>query len=112
MLGTIILFALKGIGHLWINGMIDPNRRSQIAVQDVVNGVTDEYEIDYYGPLSDEQTVNVPETLCPLPTYIFDHFVNHLQAVSTFDEGLAEYVDARHSLSQLLSTQQLQANQY
>ena len=58
---------------IWTNGMIDPERQSQTAVKDVVNGFVPqsigEFGMDHEGPLPDEQlfTVDVPETVCPLP---------------------------------------------
>lgn len=89
---------------IWINGMIDPGKRGQTAVHDIVNGITD-YGVDYYGPLPDEEThtVEVPETLCPLPEHLFEQFINSLRAnVVNIDEAVSVYIEARQLLVQLI----------
>lgn len=68
---------------IWINGMIDPNRRNHKAIQDVIDGAPsvpiDDFGIDGEGPLPEEQThtVDVPETLCPL-SGMKESFLNSL----------------------------------
>ena len=52
---------------IWINGMIDPNRRQQTAVDDCCPDHLDQFGIDYEGPMPEEQlyTVDVPECQTP-----------------------------------------------
>ena len=66
---------------IWINGMIDPERRDQTAVKDAIDGFIpqniEEFGVDNGGPFPDEQfnTVDVPETVCPIPDATMELFV-------------------------------------
>ena len=90
---------------MWVNGMIDPNRRNQAAVQDVVvNGTIADYGIDDYGPLPELQahTVDVPETLSSVPDRVKEEFVDILQDVSNIGEAVIEYTRAKEILYECL----------
>ncbi len=75
---------------IWINGMIDPQRRDQIAVQDVLSNDASSlnYGIDDSGPLPDQQThtVDVPETLCLLALSVKQSFLDDLRSVENIDQ--------------------------
>jgi len=94
---------------IWINGMIDPDRRNHIAIQDVVDRVPlvpiKELMLADEGPLADEQThtVNIPETLCPLSDSMKEMFVHGLQETIHFDEAVTAYMHARNHLHQLVN---------
>ena len=94
---------------IWINGMIDPNRRNHTAIQDVIDGVPtvpiDDFGIDGEDPLPDEQThtVDVPETLCPLSDSTKESFLNSLYETVDIGAAVTVYIHARSNLRQLLS---------
>jgi len=85
---------------IWIDGMIDPDRRNHIAIQDVVDGVPpvpiEEFGLADEGPLADEQThtVNIPETLCLLSNSMKEMFVHGLQVTIHINEAVAAYMHA------------------
>ncbi len=91
---------------MWINAMIYPHRRNQMAVQDVLgNDVSSlDYGIDDSGPLPDQQThtVDVPETLRPLSRSVHQSFLGNLQNVVNINEAVIEYFHARDHFHELL----------
>lgn len=93
---------------IWINGMIDPERRYQTAVKDVVDGFipqsVEEFGVDHNGPFPDEQfhTVDVPETPCPLPDAAAEFFVEGDSV--NIDDAVMEYTAKRSWLISYLST--------
>lgn len=94
---------------IWINGMIDPDRRSQVAIQDVVGGAPsvslEEFGIDPEGPYPDEQThtVNVPDTLCPLSDSLKEFFLRGLYPTVNVDEAVSTYMHAHNHLYHMLN---------
>lgn len=89
---------------IWMNGMIDPERRHLTAVRDVVDGVTsvpiEEFGIDDDGPFPEEQihSVDVPEIVCPLPDSILEYLL-HPQDDNSIDGGVSEYMSKRTYLA-------------
>ena len=96
---------------IWINGMIDPERRHLTAVRDVVDEVSPElledFGVDNEGPYPDEQlyTVDVPETPCPLPESVVESFMQSESTSTNIDDAVSEYLVKRTSLTDLLSNQ-------
>ena len=93
---------------IWINGMIDPNRRNHTAIKDVIGVPSvpiDNLGIDDEGPLPDEQThtVDVPETLCPLSDSMKESFLNSLYETIDIGAAVTVYIHAQSHLCQLLS---------
>ena len=94
---------------IWINGMIDPDRRDHTAIRDVVDGVPpvpiEEFGLADEGPLADEQThtVNIPETLCPLSDSMKEMFVHGLLETIHVDEAVTAYMHAQNHLYQLVN---------
>lgn len=95
---------------IWINGMIDPSKRHLTAVRDVfdelpVGQVLEEFGRDNEGPLPEEQlyTIDIPETLCPLPSIVKDSFVNSLPITVNVDDAIILYLQAVEHFNQLLS---------
>ena len=95
---------------IWINGMVNPNNRHLTAVCDVieelpVGQVTEEFGRDDEGPLPEEQlyTIDIPETLCPLPSVVKDFFVNNLPVIINVDESIILYLQAIEHFNQLLN---------
>ena len=94
---------------IWINGMIDPNKRHLTAVRDVfdelpVEQIVEEFGRDDEGPLPEEQlyTVDIPETLCPLPSVVADSFVNSISSVSNVDDAVLLYLQELENFNELL----------
>ena len=62
--------------RVWLNGVLDPRRKDQTAIRDIVDEIPGEgienFGIDYYGPLADDchDIVEVPETEVPLQEFI------------------------------------------
>lgn len=87
--------------------MIDPERRHQTAVKDVVDGcgsedTLEDFGIDYDGPLPEEQlhTVDVPETASTsMPREVLERFMSGAGggAVS-IEEAVTEYITKRNCL--------------
>lgn len=95
---------------IWMNGMIDPDRREQTAVRDVVDGCVsdplDEFGIDYDGPLPEEQlhTIDVPETESPLPHDMVERFKSGVTV--NIEEATMEYISKRSWLIAYLEREQ------
>jgi len=99
---------------IWINGMIDPNKRDLTAVRDVVDGLPaeqtiEQFGIDDEGPLPEGQlyTVCVPETLCMLPSAIRDLFIHNIPNVTNVDDAVILYLEKNQHFNQLLSLHEL-----
>lgn len=94
---------------IWINGMIDPQRQHLTAVRDVVDGCgsdpLEDFGIDYDGPLPEEQvlTVDVPETVSPLPQAMVERLKNGMAV--NIDEAVMEYITKRTWLTAHLEQQ-------
>lgn len=94
---------------IWINGMIDPERGHQTAVKDVLDGFVpqpaEEFGVDCDGPFPDEQfhTVDVPETVCPLPDAPATEFFAEGDSVN-IDDAVVEYTAKRSWLISYLSS--------
>lgn len=84
---------------IWLNGMIDPDRRHQTAVRDVVDDCCpdplDDFGVDYNGPLPEEQlhTVDIPETESPLPQTLLEHFKSGVTV--SIEEAVTDYTTKR-----------------
>ncbi len=84
---------------IWINGMIDPERRHLTAIRDVVDGTypepMEEFGKDDEGPFPDEQvhTVEVPEIVCPLPDSMMESFMP--SGSFNIDDAVSEYMAKR-----------------
>ena len=93
---------------IWINGMIDPERRDQTAVRDVVDDFIpqdiEEFGVDCDGPFPDEQfhTVDVPETSFPLPDAAVEFFAQGDSV--NIDDAVKEYMAKRLWLISYLSS--------
>lgn len=88
---------------IWINGMIDPERRHLTAVRDVVDGAlpvsSEDFGVDYEGPFPDEQihTIEVPEIVYTLPTSIQEYFLH--ESGTNIDDAVSEYMLKRDYIS-------------
>ena len=89
--------------------LIDPERQSQTAVKDVtcdfVPQTIEDFGVDYDGPFPDEQlhSVNVPETVCPLPSAAVAGFFAESDTVN-IDDAALEYTTKRSWLISYLSS--------
>ena len=91
---------------IWINGMLDPERRHLTAVRDVVDeNITEpieEFGRDDEGPFPDEQlhTVDVPEVVCPLPDSLMESFAQSDSV--NIDDAVSEYMAKRVYLARVM----------
>lgn len=96
---------------IWINGMIDPSKRHLTAVRDIcdelpVGQIIEEFGRDDEGPLPEEQlyTIDIPETLCPLPSIVANSFVDSISSVSNvdIDDAVLLFLQALEDFNELL----------
>ncbi len=97
--------------RMWLNGVLDVDRRGQTAIQDIVDGMPSEalqdFGIDYYGPLpeSPECTVEVPETQIPLTLEQLQDLIDLVTSIPSQNYGIDVFVHARNILMHMLSNQ-------
>ena len=92
---------------IWVNGMVDPERRHLTAVRDVVDDIPvqpQEFGIDDEGPFPDEQinTIHVPEIPCPLSDLNMEFFMQSRNTSVHIDDAVYEYILKRDYLKQFL----------
>ena len=94
---------------IWINVMIDPERRDQTAVKDAIDGFIpqniEEFGVDNGSPFPDEQfnTVDVPETVCPIPDATMELFVQGDSV--NIEDAVKEYTAKRLWLISYISNE-------
>ncbi len=80
--------------RMWLNGVLDVDRRGQTAIQDIVDGMPSEglqdFRIDYYKPLpeSPECTVEVPETQIPLTLEQLQDLIDLVTSIPSQNYGI------------------------
>ena len=69
-----------------------------------VGQIIEEFGRDDEGPLPEDQlhTIDIPETLCPLPSVVTDSFVNSLPSVANVDDAVLLYLQVRENFNQFL----------
>ncbi len=96
--------------RIWLNGVLDPQRASQTAIRDIVEGIPEEglqtFRIDFFGPLptihSDDDTVEVPDTPVPLPMDQLQVFIDTVSAMNSANYGIDVFVQAKALLLSML----------